>query len=395
MHYLLISLLLVGCAFKGEDKKDTGFSLNGQVSRQAEVSWDSGSGSVKISRAVTGDRSFSIPDPVSLPPEIPDLLKITFNAPLVSGKLLQEPRVFISDVTDEKTVQPPVRLKGVLDPSGITIEGLQTFFAVNKQQKGALQISLRNAVTGDEEASLGIILISTPTSADIKAVQPGETRDQDLKKLVAPQLRLDLVFVFQIQNTNLFRTEFTFPGELHGSLDKDFLRHDFAQRDCSTDTGVVPWTEIYDTRFFVLPTDEDLPTNWVARLFDKTRVITLDPGESRTLGVYASGAKVSDFVDNGCPNLQVGSAQAIVGCHQVCGDDLFSRIREPGGPGPGRPCHLEPTYGSVPSGVETKGAYWVLDDASTEMVARNAFLNASDDPAGRTLHFLQPKQTIF
>jgi len=393
MRYLILVILLAGCAFKPEDPAtETGAAINGQGgTRLAELSWDEGSG--PMNRAVVGSKNFSIPDPISIPPEIPDKIRIAFSAPLVSGKLLQEPRAFITESTDGNQAGPPVRLKGLLEPSGISVAGLKTFFAVNKQQKGVLRVSLMNAVTGDEEASLGLTLVSTPASASVSYVEKGDVRDVDLKKFTAPEMRLDLLLVLKLKNNNVARTEFQLPGELKGSLRKFFKRHDFAERHCKTDFGTVEWTDTYTARYFLLPLDEGVARDWISYLSDAERVETLDPGEERLLGVYGSGPQVASFSDNGAPFHRPSTAQVVKSCNRVC-DGFVSVLRDPIDR-PRHACSFEPNYGPIPFGLESTGAYWALDEASTRLKARNAFLSRQDDPATREISFLESQRYVF
>lgn len=395
MRYLIIALLLAGCAFKPEEAaKETAAAINGPGTRMAEVNWDAASGG--MSRNVVGSKNFSIPDPITIPAEIPDKMRISFNAPLVSGKLLQEPRAFISDATDDRSVGPPVRLKGLLEPSGLSISGLKTFFAVNKQQNGVLRISLMNAVTGDEEASLGLTLVTTPTAVSVSYIDKGTVREPELRKLVAPEMRLDLVAALRIKNTNATRVEYLLPNELKGSLKKFFKRYDYAERHCHTDTGTVEWTDTYSARYFVFPLDEGVSRNWISYLADAERTLILEPGEERVLGVYGSGPQMASFSDNGAPFLRPGTAQAVRSCNRVCESLMAGReIGEPGGPGERPRCGSEPVYGPVLSGLESTGAYWSLEDGSVRLKVRNAFLSREDDPASRDVPFLDSQRYIF
>lgn len=395
MRYMMIALLLAGCAFKPDDAaKEAAAAVNAQGSRLAEVNWDDASGG--MSRNVVGSKNFSIPDPVTIPAEIPDKIRISFNTPLVSGKLLQEPRAFISDATDEKSVGPPVRLKGLLEPSGLAISGLKTFFAVNKQQKGVLRVSLMNAVTGDEEASLGLTLVTAPTAVSVAYIEKGAVQGPELRKLMAPEMRLDLVVALKIKNTNATRVEYLLPNELKGSLRKFFKRYDFAERHCHTDTGTVEWTDTYSARYFVFPLDEGVSRNWVSYLADAERAFTLEPGEERVLGVYGSGPQIASFSDGGAPFLRPGTAQAVQRCNRVCEQLIAGRdIGDPGGPGERPRCSSEPVYGPVPSGLESTGAYWALEEASTRLKVRNAFLSRQDDPAFREAPFLESQRYVF
>jgi hypothetical protein len=331
---------------------------------------------------------------VTVPAEIPDKVRIVFNTPLVNGKLLQEPRIFISDMTDEKSIGAPIRLKGLLEPSGISISGLKTFFAVNKQQKGVLRASLMNAVTGDEEATVSLTLVTAPTSVNVSYIEKATVQDMELKKLTAPELRLDLVAAIKVKNTNATRVEYILPRELKGSLKKDFRRYDYAERYCHTDTGAVDWTDTYEAKYFIFPMDEGTSRDWISFLTDAEQAVVLEPGEERVLGVYGSGPQVAAFSDNGAPAPRASTVQAVKNCTRDCGVGLIEVFRDPGDK-PDHHCTSEPNYGPVLSGIESTGAYWAIEDASTRLLVRNAFLTRTDDPATRQISFLESHRYVF
>lgn len=390
LKYLIISFLIVGCAFKGSETSSPGEAsapvASAQSTNGAEVSWENSEGKVAVQRSVFGEKNFSIPDPVTLPPELPDSIKIKFNKAIANEEVLDEPRVFITDYSDGTGAAPPLRIKGSLGTDGLIVSGLKVFFPTDQQKKGIVKVVLTEAVTGFTIASFTITLVTTPRSAEVSIIQRQDF--PDLKKLEAPQLRLDLLFALKVTNSNAYRAEFQMPSTLTGNIQKDFSKYDVFQDSCFAETSVKRWTEKYETQFFVLPMDEIGPRNWEPRKSDQKRVIVLGPGESRVVGIFASGSTASSFIDNGCPAQNAAKIRVQLAC-RTCEDARNSPIQDEG------PCSDGPMFGDVEEGVETAGAYWVLDEVSTILRARNAFLNQVDDPATRSFPFLQSKMNVF
>lgn len=393
MRYLIL-LLLTGCAFKGGADSQGHSSVNEQVvGRSVTLSWD-GDGSASVKRAVQGARNYFLNEPVTIPAIAPDRLRITFNAPILGGgKILQEPKVYISDSTDGKGVSNPIRLRGAMSDSELEISGLRTFFAVDKQQRGLLQIAFQNAVTGEQEATLAVTLVTPPITSEFKINSRNMVQEARLARLQANEIRLDLLYVLTIKNTAPQRQEYILPNELKGSIKKDFRRFNLVEHHCNSDSWQDAWTEEYQTRFFIFPLEPDLEEDWVVRMSEGERAFLLDSGEQMTLGIYGSGAQLSSFVESGIPSSTHTSKRAVASCYDPCASVTG---RDPDLPPKDPLCKPREikVYMDFPIGIDTSGARWALEADSIRMQIRNGFLSREDDPVSRSFVFLPAEAGI-
>lgn len=394
MRYLILLLLVSGCAFKGGTEETASGAVQAKlIGRSVTLSWQGEAGSASVVRAVEGSGNYYLNEPVTIPDVAPDSLRITFNSPIISGgKILQEPKVFISDATDEKDVSNPVRLKGAMEGSDIEVTGLRTFFSVDKQQKGIVSIAFQNAITGEQEATLRLILVSPPISSEFQLLGREAVQEKYFWQFSANELRLDLISVVRIRNTGIYRQEYLLPNELKGSMRKDFRRYNAVEHYCKTDLTQEAWTDNYPTRFFLLPLEDSLEEDWIVRISDSERSFYLDPEQEVLLGLYGAGEQLASFVDNGIPGSRHVVKTVIDYCEEPCSSVLLSEPRDP----PERcfPRKQIRHYKDVPIGLDTSGARWALEAESIRLRIRNGFLPRSDDPASRMFSFLPAENGI-
>lgn len=388
MRYLMLLVLLTGCAFKGkEDQQVAAVASSQALGRSLTISWD-GENAASVKRAVQGSRNYYLNEPVTIPDVAPDKIRIQFNSPILSGgKILQEPKVYISDVTDGRGVSNPMRLRGAMTDPELEIFGLRTFFAVDKQQRGLLRIAFQNAVTGEQEASLTLTLISPPITSEFVINGRNFVQEAALRKFQSHEMRLDLLYAFTVRNTAGQRQEYIIPNELKGALKKDFRRYNVVEHHCNSDIWQDSWTEDYPTRFFMLPLDESLEEDWIVRISETERSFHLDPGQEMLLGIYGSGTHLASFVDNGVPTSTHTTRSTVVGCYDPC---ATVAARDPELPPKDPICKPRQIkeYREVPVGIDTGGVRWALDGESIRMRVRNGFLPRVDDPISRVFLYL-------
>lgn len=389
MRILIIAILLAGCSFKGNEDANTPASESKVFGKSLTISWE-GENSASIKRAVQGSKNYFLNEPVTIPEVAPDKVTITFNAPLFGGgKIIQEPKVFISDITDGSGQSNPLRLRGTMGDTELEIFGLRTFFAVDKQQKGLLKVAFQNAVTGEQEATLAITVMTPPTSSEFKIGERGSILEDRLLKFQANEIRLDLLKTVSIRNNSNQRQEYIMPAQLKGSLKKDYRRYNVREQTCGTESWQDVWTDDYPTLFFLVELNENLEEEWISKISEEERALYLDPGQEVVLGIYGSGAQLAAFVDNGVPASGHKVIRAVSACHNPC-NELNPNFRDPDF-GPREPrCRprQEKSYKDFPIGVDTAGTRWSLDQVSTIVRIRNGFLPKENDPITRSIQFM-------
>lgn len=389
MHILIIVILLAGCSFKGNEDPSTQSSESKVFGKTITISWD-GENSASIKRAIQGSKNYFLNEPVTIPEVAPDKVTISFNSPLFGGgKIIQEPKIFISNITEGSGQTNPLRLRGTMGDTDLEIFGLRTFFAVDKQQKGLLKVAFQNAVTGEQEATLAITVMTPPTSSEFKIGERGSVIENRLLKFQANEVRLDLIKTLTIRNTSNQRQEYILPNTLAGVLRKDFRRFNIREHACHTENWQDAWSEDYPTVFYLLPIGSDLEEDWVLRISEDERSFYLDSDEEIMLGVYGAGKSLADFVDYGVPVSRSTNTRAVSYCYNPC-EHLFLQIRDPDFPPREPRCRdrQEKHYKDFPIGLDTAGVRWILDSNETLAKIRNGFLPRDNDPMFRSVQFL-------
>jgi hypothetical protein len=371
MKYLLLLLLLFSCAFK---KAEPAQNIEPSKGNQTiTVSWKGDRDySVKRYLIKSGD-GYSASADITLSTPIPTSLEIT-GLPLSDI-------VYVDSVEALEDGQR-YALASSMKSGAIELSGLRTILTDDKEQKVTLLLRGRDARTGATPWVLRLSLITLPVSLEISELPVSSF--PAAKRLLAPNLRLDLLKTIRIKNTKLLPIEILFATAIQGHLRRYFDNYGVKRGECSTEYLTSRSSENYPLDLYLIPLDEKMAQVWTASLSSKQSTYQILPGKELVLGVFGAGKIIQSFLDGGPPPVHTHEIEVPSSCHLDCATLVSFRDGDPHEP---HHCSKGVITGKAREGSEGKEVNIIFDSDSNFLSVRYSLTEIKDDPASKILKF--------
>ena len=301
MKYAVL-FLLCGCSFKESVPVPT----TEPKAETVTVSWQ-GDKDYSINRALAkeGVRYFSNV-PITLSSPVPQVLAIEGSLPLTSS-------VYVESVSASRDGNS-YALAGSYREGRLEITGLRSVLTDEKDQRLDLLLRAKNT-DGGSPWTLELTLLTLPTALSFSALPISDF--PAMKKLVSPNLRIDLLRVVKFKNDKKWPVALkTGSRWIIGHLERHYTTYEVIRYACAHAINEHSSTEFHKTEFAFLPLTETLPEKWINILYDGGNGFVVAPGEEITLGLYGYGSGLATYVDQGVPAVVPATTEAVSYCQE-------------------------------------------------------------------------------
>ena len=436
---LLGACLLSSCSFSEKDKLDNitepekkTKSSNNKLLDDAlprsktVISWkNSNSGDLSQfsfkERVLVPESSivYSAELPLTLPPEVPNTLKVEFEIPfLIEKELLIFSKAYVYLGGNKyELITSSLKLNQYSNKTAASLEvsGLKTVFTDKTEVIGTLKVDIF------EEANKKLFTITstlrTPPSeisiekTHVNSFNPLHFNLSDGVRLVAASsTTATLLRVIKIKNRSETNIVFEMPTNALGSVSASFYKVSHEDTGCEGKGYKLPerrWTEVYSEKLILVPLFEELiPIVNLTTSNSNTMSafsVSLAPEEEVLLGVYGEGEKIQALIKDGYKSTKSDLTSFLKKCERVkclkpkhgkchyspktdvwqCADDSCDEWE------------ISRKTGHWPIGIDSTPVYLDIKAQKKSIFVRFDDLSQEEDPEGRTISLLNDRTILF
>lgn len=301
MKYLTLVLFLPACAFKQAEAPPSP-AMSAQT---LTIRWKAGEQEFVIRRTLQrSGETYEALAPVTLSNPVPSSLQLEGSLGL-TGSAYVESAVATRDGQS-------FTLAGNFKAGNLEVSGLRSILSDDKDQRADLLLRARDSGGG----SPWVLKLSLMTLPSQVSILPDSAVNAP-RKLIAPNLRLDLLRPLRIRNDKPLPLAIVTSGRwLKGYIERRFTRYSVVQHQCSHEQRAEDFTISYPTSFVVLPVHPDLSSSFLAQAFDGAKNLVIPAIGEVSLALYGSGDLVSETAERGFPQPTASRVSVVVRCQR-------------------------------------------------------------------------------
>ncbi|HCM39251.1 MAG: hypothetical protein A2070_03290 [Bdellovibrionales bacterium GWC1_52_8] len=211
---------------------------------------------------------------------------------------------------------------------GLDIRGLNRVLLENEESIAELTVEARTG--GEKVYSYRLTLRTPPSKLEVKQktrlefLANGGKLPKSVEKLISVNVKLDLIQVVTVRNLSASSITAAIPIAPLGRLSTKFHQIAVNQGWCGYTTTKKDWDEELSSEFYMLPISSALSANFLEylneRLLTGTFEITMEPGETRHIGLYSRGPGIEKLLSGGYVPQVLQPTKVVKDCVAVCGD---------------------------------------------------------------------------